>query len=458
MKDIIEGARRAQRAWGELTPAERARRMRPWWRRILQGMGPLAEAIAEETGKPRFEALFHEVLPLLDGLRYQMRQAPRRLRPRRLPLHLALHRRSELVPVPLGVVGIIAPWNFPVAIGIGDATTALLAGNAVVLKPSERTPHATRLVAGWWVECGLDPNLLQVRTGGPEAGQELIAAGPDHIIFTGSVPGGRKVAMAAAERLIPTTLELGGKAPALVCPDADLAETARTLVWGAYANCGQVCASVERVYVPRQIWTPLLEELRGALKGLRPGLDVGRPTMPEAVSRWDAQVADAVARGAQTFRPEADFAAPFYPPTLLAPCPFDARVMQEETFGPLLPLCPVEDVDEAMALANASEVGLLAYVFTRDVAAGRHLAAKLEVGTVMINEVILSHAMPETPWGGQKDSGWGRVHGEQGLDAVVHWRHVNSPGFTWRLRPWVHPYEEEWMRLAERWLPRIWRV
>lgn len=457
MQEVVLRARNAQQAWGAMTPAARARALRPWWRRILAGMGELADALVAETGKPRFEALFHEVLPLLDSIRYQMRHVPRHLRPRRIPLHLARHRRSELVPVPLGVVGILAPWNFPVAVGVGDAVTALLAGNAVVLKPSERTPGSSRLLERWWRETGGDPDLLIVVEGGPEAGQALIAARPDHVVFTGSVSGGRRVAVAAAERLIPTTLELGGKAPAIVMPDADLEATARTLVWGAFANCGQVCAAIERVYVPRAIWAELLGHVRQHVAGLRPGLDVGRPTMPEATARWDAQVEDAVARGVEVTRPAAPFPLPYYAPAVLAPCPPDARVMREETFGPLLPLCPVADVSEAVRLANDSEVGLLGYVFCRDVAEGRALAARLETGTVMVNEVILTHAMPETPWGGQKDSGWGRVHGTQGLDAMVHWRHLNTPRMPWRFKPWLHPYEERWSALAERWLPRFWR-
>lgn len=457
MEELVLRARRAQRAWGGLEPARRARALKPWWRRILSGMGEVADVLAAETGKPRYEALLHEVLPLLDGMRHQMKSVPRHLRARRIPLHLAIHRRSDLVPVPVGVVGIIAPWNFPVAIGIGDAVTALLAGNAVVLKPSERTPESSRMLVRWWRETGGDPDLLIVAEGGPEAGQALIAARPDHVIFTGSVPGGRRVAVAAAERLIPTTLELGGKAPAIVLPDADLAETAKTLAWGAFANCGQVCASVERVYVPRVIWEPLLGLLRREVAGLRPGIDIGRPTMPEAVARWDEQVAEAVSLGAEVIRPDAHFPDPYHAPALLAPCPADARVMREEIFGPLLPLCPVDDVEEAVRLANESEVGLLGYVFTRDVRAGRRLAARLQVGTVMINEVILTHAMPETPWGGQKDSGWGRVHGTQGLDALVHWRHVNAPRFRWTFRPWLHPYDDRWATLMERWLPRVWR-
>jgi succinate-semialdehyde dehydrogenase/glutarate-semialdehyde dehydrogenase len=392
-----------------------------------------------------------EVVLVADLVRYFAKHAPQMLAPEPIPLHLMKHRASYLHFVPRGVVGVIAPWNFPFSIPLGETMMALIAGNAVVLKPSEVTPLVALLAHELHVAAGLPPDLFQVVTGRGPTGAALLDAGIDYCVFTGSVATGRKVAAACGERLIPCTLELGGKAPAVVCADADLDRAAAAIAWGGFANSGQVCASVERVYAVADVHDQLVERLVAEARRLRQGdasastdVDVGAMSWDRQVEHVSRLVDDAVAAGATaaTGGRRPDGAGQFYPPTVLVGCRQDMAVMRQEIFGPVIPVARVADEDEAVRLANDSQLGLLAYVFTRDRTRGKRLAERIAAGTVMVNDVLATYACPETPWGGVKTSGIGRTHSAIGLRDLCETRHVNHDRLSLPREVWWYPYKD----------------
>lgn len=457
VRQAVERARAAQGGWGELPVGERCRRLQRFRKALAARADDLARHMVRENGKPRQEALVHEILNLLDMIWYFGRRAPQVLRPRAVTLHLLKHRRSYLHYRPKGVVGIISPFNFPLLLPFGDAAMALMAGNAAVVKPSELTPLIALKAKEIWDECGLPPDLLQVVPGGPETGKALIEGGIDHLIFTGSVAVGRKVAAACAQRLISYSLELGGKNAAIVCADADVERTARALVWGGFANSGQVCASVERVYAVGPIYEPLVARVVELTRELRQGdpgsaeVDVGAMTLPRQVEIVSDLVQDAVASGARVEVGGGrlpDEKGLFYPPTVVTGVRQDMRLMREESFGPVLPIMRVESEAEALRLANDSRLGLGGYVFSRDIPKALRLAEHLNAGSVMVNDVLSHAGMAEVPWGGVKESGVGRVRSDIGLLDLVHVHHVNYPRIPVPREIWWYPYRESLYQLV----------
>jgi acyl-CoA reductase-like NAD-dependent aldehyde dehydrogenase len=461
VRAAVARARAAQAAWGSLPVRERCRRVARFADVLMQRAEPLIELIVKEGGKTRIEALNTEVIVVADLVRYFTKHAPRLLAPEPIPLHLLRHRASYLHYVPRGVVGVIAPWNFPFSIPMGEVMMALIAGNGVVLKPSEITPLIGLEALTLYRAADLPEDLFGVVTGRGGTGAALIDAGIDYCVFTGSVATGKRVAAACGERLIPCTLELGGKAPAIVCDDADLERTARAIVWGGFANSGQVCASVERVYAHAEIHDALVArvaELAGALRqgdasSAVPGeLDVGAMAWDRQVDTVDKLVTSAVAAGARVETGGRRGAGPgqFYAPTVLSGCTQDMDVMRKEIFGPVVPIMKVADEEEALRLANDSHLGLLAYVFSRDTARARRLAERIEAGTVMINDVLATFGAPETPWGGVKMSGIGRTHSPIGLRDLCQLRHVNYDRLKLSRELWWYPYKETTYRLVLR--------
>jgi acyl-CoA reductase-like NAD-dependent aldehyde dehydrogenase len=454
VRAAVARARAAQPAWAELPVRERARRLRAFRDELTARAEEVIDAVVGEGGKTRQEALGMEVMLVVDLTDYFCKRAERILAPQPIPLHLLKHRKSYLHFVPRGVVGIIAPWNFPFSIPTGEAVMALLAGNAVVVKPSEIAPRSTLLAQDLLARSGLPPDLFQVVTGRGGTGAALIDAGVDQILFTGSVATGRKVAAACGERLIPCTLELGGKAPAVVCADADLERTANALVWGAFANSGQVCASVERVYAHQAVHDELVAKVVERTRKLRQGdprdeVDVGAMTWDKQVEVVDQRVKSALAAGAKLVAGGKRRAGPgrFYEPTVLTDCRQDMDVMRKEVFGPVLPIMKVGSEEEALRLANDSHLGLLAYVFTKDRRKGQRLAERIEAGTVMINDVLATYGAPETPWAGVKQSGIGRTHSDEGLRDLCQTRHVNVDRLAPRRDIWWYPYSDKAHRL-----------
>lgn len=438
----VARARAAQKSWGASSFKERARVVMRARALVLEEMDEIAALISRESGKPAAEALAMELVPTLDLMQFFARKSERMLRSEKIDIGLYrfLGRSSTVEYRPLGVVGIISPWNFPWATPLGEVVMALMAGNSVVLKPSELTPLVGLKLGEVFTRAGLPEGLLEVVTGDGSTGAALVEAGVDKIMFTGSVPTGRRVAEAAARRLLPIVLELGGKDPMLVFEDADLSAASEAAVWGAFANSGQACASVERCYVHERVAEEFTRRVVEKTKALRqePGAacDLGSMSSERQFRTVEEHVRQAVARGARvlTGGGRAQGCSErgwFHEPTVLADVDHSMTVMREETFGPVLPLMTFREEDEAVRLANDSPFGLTASVWTRDLKKGRRVASRIEAGTVMVNEVLYTHGIAQTPWGGVKQSGLGRTHGRLGLLEMVapHHVHVNRLAF-----------------------------
>lgn len=459
-------ARAAQAIWAELPLEARCARVLDLRDKIVDRASELVDVLSRECGKPRNEALVHEVLVLVDMATYFTKRAPKILAPREIELHLFRHRRSYVHYAPRGVVGIISPWNFPLVIPMGDTIAALIAGNAVVLKPSEVTPLIALKFKEIYDASGMPRDLFQVVTGDGATGAALIDARPDKLVFTGAVSTGKRVAAACGERLIPCTMELGGKAAAIVCEDADLERAAQAIVFGGFANSGQICISVERVYAHRSLYQPLVDRITELTRGLRQGdpstseVDVGAMIFPKQVEIVESLLKDALARGAELKAggKRKVGKGQFFEPTVLAGCNHDMRVMREEIFGPIVPIMSVNSEDEAIAYANDSHLGLMGYVFTRDRARGRRVAEQVRAGTVMVNDVLSGYACPEAPFGGVKESGFGRVHGEEGLRDLCEVRHVNYNRLpTTSREPVWFPYSNRMHATMERVMRVVWK-
>jgi acyl-CoA reductase-like NAD-dependent aldehyde dehydrogenase len=416
---------------------------------ILAEMDDIAHLISDESGKPFGEAISMEIAPVLDLMQHFARHAEKLLRPKRvnIGLYATLGRYSKIVYHPLGVVGIIPAWNYPFAIPLGEATMALMSGNSVVIKPSELTPLVGLKIGEIFERADAPDDLVQVVTGDGRTGAALVEAAPDKVMFTGSVATGKKIAAAAAKNLTSVVLELGGKDPMIVFDDANLELAAGAAVWGAFCNAGQSCSSVERLYVQEGVadkLTKLIVEKTRELK-LGPGdrEDVSMGPMSserqlrivedhvDAFREAGAKIEIGGKRGTQDL---------FYEPTVITGATNDMRPMQEETFGPTLPIATFKTEQEAIRLANDSEFGLTASVWTRDYAKGKRVAEQIEAGSVCVNEVLYTHGIAQTPWGGFKNSGRGRTHGVEGLMELVQSQHIHVNRLAVLPDAWWMPY------------------
>jgi acyl-CoA reductase-like NAD-dependent aldehyde dehydrogenase len=456
VEEVVARGRAAQTRWAEESLDARRRLVLDAARALLDRMDEIASTVTAETGKPLVESYTAELLVSVENARWVAANAPRVLRPERAPfpqLYLK-HKRGFLVYEPLGVVAIVSPWNFPLAIPFTQAVAALAAGNAVVLKPSELTP-----LSGAWVErileaAGAPEGLVQTVQGpGELAGDALVRApGVAKVIFTGSTAVGRRVGVACAELLRPVTLELGGKDPMLVLADADLGRAVEGALWGAFSNCGQVCAGVERIYVARERYEEFASALARRAGELRlgPGEEARTDLGPLISERQRAKVEDVVAdareRGAETLsggqRPALDLPGWFYEPTVLAGENPSARAAREEVFGPVVTVAPFTDEEEAIRLANGTPYGLGASVWTREVARARRIAARLAAGSVWTNDVAYSYGAGQASWGGVKESGLGRTHSKHGLYECTQVKFVDSDRGRVPV-PWWYPYGPE---------------
>jgi len=425
----LEAARKAQPAWAALSFDERARVIRRALAVVLERQDEFVEIVLSETGKTRSEALMMEIYATCDVMNHYAKNAAKILKTEKKRAHglMGLMKQVRIAYRPLGVVGVISPWNGPLILAMNPTVQALMAGNAVVLKPSEVTPFSGQIPREIFQQAGLPDGLLQVLVGDGETGAALTAADVDKISFTGSVATGRKVAVACAERLIPCTLELGGKDAMIVCEDANLDNAAGGAVAGAFMNTGQYCCGTERVYAVDPVVDDFTEKVVERVAQLRQGaegeFDVGAIFWPQQLAIIEEHMADAVEKGAKVLcggRRNPNLDGLFYEPTVLTNVSHDMRIMTEETFGPVLPIMGVRDEEHAIQLANDSEYGLSGNVWTRDKQHGFEIAQRIITGSVCVNDMSVTYGVQEAPFGGRKNSGVGQVNGAVGLRSYCH--------------------------------------
>jgi acyl-CoA reductase-like NAD-dependent aldehyde dehydrogenase len=439
--EMVKTARTAQRAWGRLTPEERAEKVLAVKDRILDRAEKIAKLCEREVGKPFAEGVLSEVLPSADVVSYWCTSIAEHMEPVDVDLDpLTYAGKSGVVQREArGVVAVIMPWNYPVALPLRTLIPALLAGNAVLFKPSEVSARCGALVAELFD--GLLPEgVLQLVQGGGDVGGALTSADVDLVVFTGSVRTGKRVAAACAERLVPCSLELGGKDAAIVLADANLERAANGIVWGAFTNAGQNCASIERVYVVKAIADEFIKKVVETAKALGEG-EVGPLTTEAQRKIVEEHVAGAKEAGGKILvggeRGEKGYA---FAPTVVRLEKDDVALMQDETFGPVLPIRVVDDAAEAIELANASRYGLTASLWTKDVDKAEELARDLRAGVVTINNHAFTGALPAAPWSGHGETGYGITNSPLALDMLTRPRFVLADRSSAKREMWWYPY------------------
>ncbi|MGC1580519.1 MAG: aldehyde dehydrogenase family protein [Candidatus Acidiferrales bacterium] len=459
--EIMARARAAQKDWAARSIESRCAALRGLRDAIYEQRDEIARTISLETGKPHVEAVFSELILALDTTDFLARLAPEWLRPERVPHHnIAVKAKTGWLQFePHGVVAVISPWNYSFSIPISEIVPALVAGNAVLLKPSELTPQVGALIARVAAAAKLPSGILQVLQGSGALGEAIIDAKPDKVCFTGSVATGRRIAEACARLLIPTVLELGGKDAMLVLGDADLDVASSAAVWGAYTNCGQACLSVERIYADATIvgqFTQMCVEKTGKLR-LGPPSDadaeIGPMIRPRQIETVEEHLRDAVAKGARILaggRRRPDLGPSFFEPTVVVNVDHSMKLMREETFGPVLAIAAVKSIDEAIARANDSEFGLSASVWTSDSELGKAVASRLRAGSVMVNDVASYYGVCEAPHGGSGASGWGHAHSRLGLLDMVRVKYVDVDRMPRTPKSWWFGYSESLAAAADR--------
>lgn len=454
VQGVVDDVARIQPAWAELPMKTRAAYMKRAADALLDDIDEVAELLSKEQGKPLTEAYTMELLPTVDALHWCAKAGPKILADEKVPMTQAftLSKKGRFSYEPIGVVGVIAPWNYPWSIPFGEVAIALMAGNGVVLKPASLTPLLGERIARVFEKGGLPEGLVRVVHGGGRIGDALCRSSVGKVFFTGSVEVGRKVGEVCAGELKGSVLELGGKDPMIVCADADLDNAVSGAVWGGFANAGQTCSGIERVYVMRDVADRFIEGVVREAEKLPLGnpLDwdtaIGPMTSEEQYGIVVDLIEDAVAAGATKrcggpVDPPGLAAGRYIAPTVLTGVTHEMRIMREEIFGPVLPIVVVDSEQEAIDLANDSEFGLGASVWTKDRQRGARIARRIESGMVWVNDHSFSHGACQCAWGGVKDSGLGRSHSKFGFYECVNIKmNAWEPGLTRDF--WWHPYDQ----------------
>jgi acyl-CoA reductase-like NAD-dependent aldehyde dehydrogenase len=450
---VVDAVASVQPSWARRTLEERGGHLKRAAQLIIDDSDEIRDLLVREQGKPRTEAFSMEILPTIDALNWIADAGAEILADEKIPMSqwFLKTKRSSFIYEPLGVIGVISPWNYPWSIPLGEVALALMAGNGVVLKPASLTPLIGERIVSLFERAGVPEGLVRV-VHGPGTGAALAESSVGKVFFTGSVETGRSVGEACARRLKGSVLELGGKDPMIVLDDVRMEHAIAGAIWGGFANAGQTCSGIERVYVMRSVADRFIAGVVDGARKLRVGDPIDWNTeIGPMVSREQAEIVrslvdDAVAAGAVLHcggpvDPPPGLDGAFYAPAVLTGVTPDMRIMREEIFGPVVPIVVVDSEEEAVALANDSEFGLGASVWTADRAKGERLAAQLEAGMVWINDHMFSHGACQCAWGGVKDSGLGRTHSKFGLYECVNIKLRVWEGAAMR-DPWWHPYDE----------------
>jgi succinate-semialdehyde dehydrogenase/glutarate-semialdehyde dehydrogenase len=454
LKQIIANARRAQETWVELPVKERARYMLLVRDYLAARAEEIAEVISRDNGKTRVDALVTEVLPALMAVAYYAKKARAFLRARRVSLGniLLFNKFSKIIRMPYGVIGIISPWNYPFSIPFSEVVMALLAGNAVVLKTASETQWVGRKLEECFLAAGLPEGIFNyVNIPGRVAGSAFLRNGIDKLFFTGSVAVGKQLMAEAGETLTPLVLELGGNDAMLVCEDADLHRAASGAVWAGLQNSGQSCGGVERIYVHERVYNSFLDLLKRKVEGLRLGsdenfdVDIGAMTTERQVAIVQQHLEDALGKGAVLYarsaQPKENGYGSILPAMVLTGVTHEMLLMREESFGPIIGVMKVKDMEEAVALANDSHLGLTGSVWSKNRKKAERLARQIQAGVVTINDHLMSHGLAEAPWGGVKQSGIGRTHGGIGFDEMTQPQVIVHDILPFaRQNMWWHPH------------------
>jgi acyl-CoA reductase-like NAD-dependent aldehyde dehydrogenase len=457
--ELARRGREAQAEWESRGLDARCRVLKRTQKWVMANSERIVQTIISETGKTYEDAVLVEIAYAGNAFGFWASHAPKYLADERVSSSQILTKGKKLMLRyrPLGLVGVIGPWNYPFTNSVGDCIPALAAGNSVILKPSEVTPLTSLLIAEGLRECGLPEGVLQVATGRGATGSALVDE-VDMIMFTGSTKTGRMVAERAAKRLIPCSLEMGGKDPMIVLSDADVERAANAAAYYSMQNGGQTCISIERAYVEEPVYDQFVERVTQKVAALRVGppegpgsVEVGAITFAPQLERIEDHVKDAVARGARVLtggEPLAGSGGRFFQPTVLVDVDHSMKIMTEETFGPTLPIMKVRDAEEALALANDSPYGLGGSVFTRNAERGEAIARRMEVGAANVNDALINYTVLELPMGGVKSSGIGSRHGPGGIRKYCSQQALLVTG---RIAPkreiYMYPYKARTSRL-----------
>jgi len=457
LKQKIEEARRAQLGWVQIPVKQRVKLIKNVGHYIYQHTDKLARIISEDNGKTQMDALASEILPSLIAVDYYCNMGNKFLKNQKISASttLFLYKRSKIIRVPWGVIGIIAPWNYPFSIPFFEVIMGLIAGNAVILKTATETQMVGLALDESIKSAGLPEGLFShVNMPGRIIGDAMLEIGIDKLFFTGSVGVGKKLMAKASESLTPVSLELGGNDAMIVCEDAYLERAVGGVLWAGYQNCGQSCGGVERVYVHQYVYDRFLQLLKRGVESLRFGVgtdldtDIGVMTTPSQIVEVSRQIQDAVEKGAEIFAesspPRDDNLKNTIPAVVLTNVDHTMSLMQDETFGPVVAVMKFSNTEEAISLANDSTMGLTCSVWSRNRRKAERIGRQLQAGVITINDHLMSHGMPETPWGGFKHSGIGRCHGEIGFDEMTQPQVIVQDLLHFAIRnPWWHPYSKK---------------
>jgi succinate-semialdehyde dehydrogenase/glutarate-semialdehyde dehydrogenase len=450
----VQRAKSELTAWRDMGFKKRVEILKATQQLLLKKSRSFAELITREMGRPVVESLSLEVLATVDLIGFYVRNSNTFLRDHRLPLHnpFFFRRRSKIVIDPLGVIGVISPWNWPLLIPVGCIVPALLAGNTVIFKPSEITPLIAAEMIRLFHEAGVPQGALQIVQGYASCGRSLLDSEVDKIFFTGSTEIGHQVMSRAAKSLKSVVLELGGNDPAIVCEDADIENASSGILWGGFNNCGQNCNSIERVFVEKAISDRFIERLLDKVQkltvgnGLNEDVDLGPLATEMQLLKMASVVNGSVERGGKVLCGGKILDGQngyFFSPTIVLWNEAENRIPDEEVFGPLIHLVPVENIQEAIRLSNHSSFGLAASIWTRNLKKGQKIARKIESGSVMINDSVVSFGIAEASWTGIKKSGFGWIHGQKGMDEMVNMKYI-CVDTQFRLQKfWWFPYNHK---------------